>query len=142
VYKITLEGVFPNFKVDFGDKNMPHDLLPHEFEHIGKFYRQIRESKNYCSFINSIYETNDVIYFAFANGGDEYQVLYDKKNNSVKIGKINLSTVFSSAIVCATDDGQLIGKIEAYDYIENKQNELLNISEDANPLLIVYHLKK
>lgn len=142
IYKVTPEGVFPNFKVDFDNKNIPYDLLPHEIEHIGKLYSQIRGNKNYCGFINSIYETNDVIYFAFDNGGDEYQVLYYKKNKTVKIGKINQSTVFSSTIVCATDDGKLIGKIEAYDYVENKQNESLDISEDANPLLIIYHLKK
>ncbi|MDR1338797.1 MAG: 6-bladed beta-propeller [Prevotellaceae bacterium] len=142
IYKITPDGVFPNFEVDFGDKNIPPDLLPHKIESNGKLYSQIRKNKNYCGFINSVYETDDCIYFAFVNGGDEYQVLYDKKKATVKVGKINLSDIHSSAIICATEDGKLIGKIEAYDYINDKQNASLDIPEDANPLLIVYHLKK
>jgi hypothetical protein len=142
IYKITPEGVFPNFEIDFGDKNIPFDLLPHEIERNGKLYDQIRKDKNYCSFINSIHETDDYIYFAFDNGGDEYQALYDKKKATIKVGKINVSDIHSSLVICATEDGKLIGKIEAYDYIKDKQNALLDFSEDANPLLLVYHLRK
>jgi len=141
VYLITEKGVYPNFAVDFGKKNLPSDFYPRAIDNMGKIYHEVMSNKNYCSFINSIHETDQFILFAFVNGNIDYQALYNKSNSTVKVCKINQGSFYSSQIICTTDDGRFIGKIEPFDFVEQNKSASSNINVEANPILIVYKLK-
>jgi hypothetical protein len=160
IYSLSEEGVNAAFKVDFGKNALPSDYLPKAFQ-IGQKLYEINTTTNYCTGINNILESSNLLYLSFISNNRIRHALYSKETKKIRTGTILFDLIPSSIgfRTVNSETNEFISIIDAYNldlifenklkttikYLKNDSlilEKLKNRSDLSNPIIVVYKLNK
>ena len=153
IFQVTEEGLRPHVAFDFGKYHWPE-----ESRYDAKRYGDSR------SYISWFAETDRIIFFEFFTGGDTpmaYRGSYHKENQTVRLGSVkegfydDINGFMPLQILAKTYDDSFVGVLEPLKirkwFEENPDKAaalpehlkaLRNISEEANPVVVVMRQKR
>lgn len=150
IYTVSEGGVSPKYKIDFAKYSLPEDLI-NQYANEFEFGKSCREN-NYIYTMNNIVDNDNFLLFKI-NGGF---VVIDKNTGSSLIANIVLNTKYGVSVDYMPLEGSERGKIAGVinveflnqikanaQHIENEhlRNLVSKVSEDDNPILVLYDLK-
>lgn len=84
IYSLNKNKVNPSYLLDSGPNSIPAELFTREFKDIMEFSQQIEKS-GYVDLLNSIYFSNENIFFRFFHNRKPFSAVYSMEKKSTKI---------------------------------------------------------
>ena len=143
--------------INFSDKTIPNEYLL--LKNRDKFLKEMRRD-NYISFSGTFFELEKYLFLAFQKKTLNYNVIYNKINNTIQYGSImendinlifpfsNIKYAYDNTLVGYFSPSELLARTDMIDtdilkkQIGEKGLELLSqMKYDDNPYLLFFHLK-